>query len=302
MRQVSTSCDIDVRFFRPPPEFDDHFSTFYRLTIHVPEGQRVTDYLLPEWSNVRFFAGDCPDARLASGSNLSGTTFVATGPSSMPTRFELGSSRLWGIGLFPLGFAKLMHGSAGEIANQVVNGAEHSAFRAFRQLDSSLFDGDADDEKECARLLDHMRPFVAREVPDQNKILAVHGALVDPLIGSVADLAERAGLRQRTLERVCRRYFGFSPRSLLRRQRFVRSLARFVLEPDVNWTDAMDGFYHDQAHFVRDFRAFMGMTPSEYGAMEHPVLGAFMRERARIWGAAAQTLDRPKGSDSSPGE
>ncbi|MEZ5687291.1 MAG: helix-turn-helix domain-containing protein [Caenibius sp.] len=262
----------------------------------------MVDYLLPEWSNVRFFAGDCPDAGLSNGSSLSKAALVATGPSSMPTRFVLGTTRTWGVGLFPLGCAKLLNAPANTIANQLVDGARHPAFETFWSLGPMLFDGDGDDEKECARLLDHMRPFIVRKIADQDKILAVHSALVDPLIGSVAEFAEQAQLGQRTLERLCRRYFGFPPRDLLRRQRLVRSLSRFMIEPDINWTDAMDGFYHDQAHFVRDFRAFMGMTPSEYAAMDHPVLGAFMRERARIWGAAAQTLDVPTAADSSAPE
>ena len=34
---------------------------------------------------------------------------------------------------------------------------------------------------------------------------------------------------------------------------------------DVDWAEAaMDLGYADQAHFVREFRAFSGLTPSEY--------------------------------------
>jgi hypothetical protein len=38
----------------------------------------------------------------------------------------------------------------------------------------------------------------------------------------------------------------------------------------------------------------MGMSPSEYAAMEHPILSTFMVERQRVWGSPVQTLDRPK--------
>jgi hypothetical protein len=38
------------------------------------------------------------------------------------------------------------------------------------------------------------------------------------------------------------------------------------------------------------------MAPSEYAAMPHPILDTFIHERARIHGAAVQTLDRPEGS------
>jgi AraC-like DNA-binding protein len=117
--------------------------------------------------------------------------------------------------------------------------------------------------------------------------------MVDREVASVTDFCERAGVGRRTLERLCYRYFGFAPKLLLRRQRFMRSLVEFMLEHATNWSEAMDGHYHDQAQFVREFRTFMCMNPREYAAREHPILGAFMKQRAKVWGAAAQTLDTP---------
>lgn len=290
---MANRCQIDVRFFRPPPELDGHFSSFYRAEIRVPDGGRVRDHLQPEWGNVRFFFGDSPDARLPNGNSLSGARFTATGPSSMPTEFHIGPTRFWGIGLFPLGWARYMPVTAAEMANTVVDGETHPAFGDFTSLSDALFGSRVNADAEYAIITAHFIDRLKRKVPDEGKIAAVHAALVDPEVGSVGEFAELAGIGQRTLERVCRRHFGFAPSVLLRRQRFMRSLAAFMLAPKGNWTSAIDGLYHDQAHFVRDFKGFMGMTPSEYAALDHPVLGAFMQERARIWGAAAQTLDIP---------
>lgn len=292
-------CDIDVRFFRPPPDYEGLFASFYRAEIRVRDGGRVIDHLLPEWGNVRLFRGDMPDAALSNGSRLTDAPVVCTGPSSIPTRFELGSTRIWGIGLFPLGWAKFIGSPAKEMVNLVVDGDSHPAFGEFSALFHSLLRSAPDDEAEYAKIMAFLAERNAKVVPDEERIRAVQLALVDPAIKTVGEFADLSGLGQRTLERVCGRYFGFPPRLLLRRQRFIRSLVGFMLEPRTNWTRAIDGLYHDQAHFVRDFRAFMGMTPSEYAGMEHPVLGAFMQERARIWGAAAQTLDNPGPQTSS---
>jgi methylphosphotriester-DNA--protein-cysteine methyltransferase len=93
---------------------------------------------------------------------------------------------------------------------------------------------------------------------------------------------------------VCRRHFGFPPKLLLRRQRFMRSLAAWMLGGMGKWSTAIDELYTDQAHFNHEFHEFMGMAPSEYAALPHPILSAFMAQRARTWGSPAQTLDRPK--------
>jgi AraC-like DNA-binding protein len=61
------------------------------------------------------------------------------------------------------------------------------------------------------------------------------------------------------------------------------------------WSPSIDALYTDQAHFNHEFHEFMGMSPSEYAALPHPILSAFMEQRAKTWGSAAQTLDRPSG-------
>jgi len=115
----------------------------------------------------------------------------------------------------------------------------------------------------------------------------------------VAELAARAGESTTTLNRLCHRAFGFTPKLLLRRQRFMRSLAQFMLDPSLRWIGALDGHYHDQAQFIREFRRFMGMTPGEYAALPHPVLDAFVNERLRVSGSPVQTLDPPRSAPSA---
>ena len=287
-------CRIDVRFFPAPPDLGGCCATVYRANFSVSGGKRVSDLLQPEWGNVRFFNGDLPTAHIPGGDRLSGARFTATGPSTLPVHFELGSTRMWGIGLFPAGWAKYCSGPAADLANRVVDGESHAAFANFAGLAGELFDRETSDEREYARIIECFRSS-KRDLPDEERIGRVHAALVDPEIGSVSEFAELAKVGRRTLERLCHRYFGFTPKLLLRRQRFMRSLAEFMLEHAANWSDAMDERYHDQAQFVRDFRTFMCMTPREYAALDHPILSAFMRERQRNRGAAAQTLDRPSG-------
>ncbi|HSG35041.1 MAG TPA: helix-turn-helix domain-containing protein [Sphingomonadaceae bacterium] len=285
-------CQIDVHFYSAPPDLQGCFSSFYRADFTVADGKRVKDLLQPEWANLRFFAGDRPTAGAPGIDRLSNARLTATGPSSLPIHFELGTTHMWGVGLFPLGWAKFCPGPANKLANRTVDGEVHPAFANFAQLSRELFAGDPDEQTELERIIACFRSL-NRSHPDEKRIVRAHAALVDEEVGSVGEFAEHAGLERRTLERVCQRFFGFPPKLLLRRQRFMRSLAQFMLENAANWSQAMDEHYHDQAQFVREFRKFMRMSPGEYAALSHPILGAFMKHRAKVWGAAAQTLDRP---------
>jgi AraC-like DNA-binding protein len=290
---VSRDCQVQVRFYLPPPELQSYFTTFYLVDIAVADGARAVDRLHPEWANLRFYAGadfiaDCPD-----GTQLSGTSFAATGPSSKAVRFEVAATRVWGIGLLPLGWAKFVAAPAADLADAVLDGHNHPAFACFAPLAAAIFAQEPDEAGELARITDHFLGRLAEPVPDEKRIHAIHAALLDPEVASVGQLVEQAGIGQRTVERICDRAFGFPPKLLLRRQRFMRSLAQYMLDPSLKWIGAMDGHYHDQAQFVRDFRQFMGMTPRAYGALDKPVLNAIMRERVRRAGGAVQTLDGP---------
>jgi AraC-like DNA-binding protein len=66
-----------------------------------------------------------------------------------------------------------------------------------------------------------------------------------------------------------------------------------MLDPSLKWIETLDRHYHDQAHFVRHFKRFMGMSPSAYAKQPHPVLGAAAHARKAIAGEAIQVLHRP---------
>ena len=287
---------VRSRFFTPPPQFDGCFTTFYRLVLDVEDGGVVTDFLQPEWANIRFFTGGCPDASIGD-TRVRGARFAVTGPSSLPCRFELGTSRMWGIGFLPVGWARFFDAEAADCVNVVAEGQDHPAFRKFDELTKVLTDPDIEEEEQYSYLVAVLGRLM-RPNRDEAKLARVHSAMVDGEAVTVHALADQCGMSIRTLERLCLRYFGFTPKLLMRRQRFMRSLTTFMLHQaqggTTRWTEAMDAEYHDQAQFTREFRTFMSMLPSEYAALEHPILTSFMEARARVWGSAAQTLDGPR--------
>jgi len=288
-----------VRFCLPPEDLRRYFTSFYVTEIAPQDGTRISDALHPEWANLRFFSGDAPDAEIEGHTALSGAHFVATGPSSRCTHFTIGRTRFWGIGLLPLGWARFVGAPAADHANLLADGRSHPAFARFVPLAEQLFSPHGDEAEEFERIAAYFRSLPALAGIDEERIMAIHQAVIDPALSTVAELVERVGASQRTIERTCKQAFGFSPKLMLRRQRFMRSLTQFMLDPSLKWIGALDGSYHDQAQFVRDFHEFMGMTPRDYAHRPHPILATFMHERARVRGAAVQTLDRPDGATAS---
>lgn len=290
---MSSAQPVEVRFYPPPEDLRGYFTTFYYTEIDPGEAGVIYDSLHPEWAGVRFFSPGMKRCWFDGGSELSDARFTATGPSSHPLHFEVSKTRIWGVGLLPLGWAKYVDQAASDCANTVSDGYVHPSFAQLTPLADSIYGDEPDEAAELRRIVTFFRNLERPDPVDENRILAVHAALVDTQVATVNDLVERVAASQRTVERLCHRYFGFSPKLLLRRQRFMRSLAQFMLDPSLKWIGAMDPNYHDQAQFVRDFREFMGMAPREYAAQPHPVLERFLHERMKAHGAPVQTLDKP---------
>lgn len=289
---------ITIRFALPSAELSPYVTTYYCTEVTTSAAEpMLEDYLHPEWGNLRFLGTGKGEYAIGGGPVTQIPALSATGPTSFATRFRLSSGRNWGIGLLPLGWACLIDAPASDHADRVVDGLVHPAFATFAPLAEALARTGGGFAEELAIIEAHMAAMMPAECPQADAITRINAALVNPEIASVGVLAERVGMNVRSLERLTKRAFGFTPKLLLRRQRFLRSLAQFMLDPSLKWLSTLDYQYHDQAHFVRDFKRFMGMSPSAYAKLDKPFLVAAARARMAIAGEAMQALHDPSATD-----
>jgi AraC-like DNA-binding protein len=81
----------------------------------------------------------------------------------------------------------------------------------------------------------------------------------------IEELADACHTSVRNLERRFQRVVGATPKFFARTVRFEQAQRRLMFEPESDLTHvAHECGYFDQAHFIKEFRAFTGMTPSEY--------------------------------------
>jgi AraC-like DNA-binding protein len=93
----------------------------------------------------------------------------------------------------------------------------------------------------------------------------VYGVARDSEICKVEQLAARHGLNKRTLQRLFARYVGVSPKWVIQRYRLHEAAERLAAGELIHQAElALDLGYSDQAHFVRDFKSIVGVSPAAY--------------------------------------
>jgi len=280
-----------VHFIMPAQPLLRYVSTYYFFRIETGEDEEQEDLLHPEWGSAHFTLSGSSRGNIVTEPPLPTPAANVTGPTGKASRIFCKSMMLAGIGILPLGWHRLVKAPADRWANRVGD-LEHPEFAHFREIWDRL--QGMSDPQEIAALFDGMLlRLIERPDPLENDIEDIHQALADPKIGSVADLAGETGISQQRLERLCRRIFGFPPKRLLRRQRFLRTLGSVMLDPDLKWSAALDDQYFDHAHFNRDFREFMGMSPRQYLAMPRPISIPATLARAAQVGHPLQALQGP---------
>ncbi|MTD15878.1 helix-turn-helix domain-containing protein [Nakamurella sp. YIM 132087] len=113
---------------------------------------------------------------------------------------------------------------------------------------------------------DFLRRLAPAPDPRVAEVAELMGAAEhDPGLHRAADLAGRAGLGLRSLERLFGEYVGVGPKWVIQRFRILDAAAAAHAGSDVDWADLARRLgFADQAHLVRAFSRVVGTPPAGY--------------------------------------
>ena len=280
----SESLELNLRYFRPPTGLARYFQTIFLLETSGAQGSKIADLVLPSWGIVSWRDRSDMTLIFPDGKTYDSGLSGAVGPFDHAVRFECRPLRQWSAILLPAGWSRFVDAPARAYANRAVDIIDDPAFRAFWPIGEALFGGRGDAQAELDIILDCLSQRLGAPAhEDEDRIDAIMAALMDTRCANVSDLAKRAGVGRRTLERVCESAFGLAPKKLLRRQRFMRSVTQHMLGAEQSWIEAIDEIYHDQPQFVREFREFTGLSPREFAKLDRPMLKPVLLEGMRHW-------------------
>ena len=287
-----------IRYELPAPALRELMPTYVAMDSDpAVYDHSVGSWMLPSWAQIWVVLTAGPIA-VTIGSRryeeLSPVTLYGVTSRAMPVSSNGGVTVC--VDLSPLGWARLFAPAAQDLRDRITPLDRLMPAARVAELAAEL--RATDGGPGVKPVLD---AFFERHLPpphpDEPLIVRVQALLADPTTRDLAAGAAEIGISQQTLLRVSKRHFGFPPKLLLRRARFVRALAGMLVSPGPVDHSAVPPGYHDVPHFIRDANHFLGMTPRRFLSMELLYLRAALRARLLVTAVATPSLDLP---DATP--
>lgn len=260
---------FSLRYFSPAAPLRPWVSSYYLFEVDHPV---IADTLRAELPQVRFMFRGFGSFRYGEGPQIVMPQAALCGPTSVAVNFNaVGPLAVFGAGLLPAGWAALVGAGASEFANTLTDLEQVAGVAARRALDRM---GEATTPREVVAAADAF--FLLLSTRAKAPPLWFTRATDDWLAGSanpdVQLLVQETGMSARQVERLAQRIYGASPKLLSRKYRTLQAAVRLGLNPDADWEQAAAGAFYDQSHFIREFKTFIGMTPTQFVAKGSPWL------------------------------
>lgn len=260
---------FSLRYFAPAAPLRNWISSYYLFEVDRPY---VSDLLRAELPQVRFMFAGTGTFSYGSHSPVPVPRAALCGATTMAIRFDaLGPLGILGAGLLPAGWAALVGVGANEMANSIID-LEAVAGSAARGALCRI--AEARNAREIVAAADAFFLLLSTKAkpPPLWFTRATDSWLSGSVNPDVNQLIAVTGMSARQIERLSLRIYGASPKMLSRKYRTLQAAVRLGLNPDEGWESAAAGVFYDQSHFIREFRAFVGMTPSQFTRKDAPWL------------------------------
>ena len=185
-------------------------------------------------------------------------------------------TRSVGVHFRPWGLAPFLPMPAAELCDRPATVEQIWGQSAIAELQDRL--ATADGPQEMLTLLEEelvrrLRVIDGLDLVRQmsSAVVATHGTV------PISDIGVAARASSTYVAKRFKAVVGVTPKRLARSYRFSSAVLAIDVAAPIDWGDvAADAGYFDQAHFVREFREFTGLTPTRYAMVrrrflrEHP--------------------------------
>lgn len=245
-------------------------------TLRAPAGVPPAQPVVPDGCvELVFHRGDPFRQYTGTGSHLQPRALIVGAITSPVVIAPTGRADVIGVRLHPWSAAAFLGLPVGELRGAVESFDEvlpALAIELRQRLDGA---SDAELLAGITRVLERRVDRLEPPDPALREVVARVGAPSSS--PSVSQLAAAMGRSTRWVQRSFSATVGITPKMLARIARLQRVLRLATSRRGVRWsTIAADAGYFDHSHLIRDFRRFVGCTPSQFDPALMPITDVFV--------------------------
>lgn len=192
-----------------------------------------------------------------------------------------GSIRLFGVRLKPWGLKSFVETDVTLLKDQFVPLKQIFPKGEIDKIEEDLKNLEL--EEGFALLQNYLKEFFNPDRIDEPFINVLSKLYDAPIQQDIKTVVSLSNYSQRQFERKGMELTGLSPKKLSKVSRFNQVRLRIFRNPEIDLHDCMAEFgYYDYAHFSKDFKESLGLTPNEYKKWMLEKMKAFKKAKNNV--------------------
>ena len=271
---------MDYQTYQPHPDLESIISCYW--TLEVPADKDVQrQRIVPDGTiEMAFILGDDIKRYTSEEEFIIQPRSMVLGQIIDPFYIEpTGTVNTFAIRFYPYGFANFVSVPIKDLAEtetpiEVLFGEE-----AAKKLEQDIIQATGTEQR-----IEIIESFLQNKLNEQvmvsNIVTNIVRETIDTLLAtkgnaSITDILKGDLSKRRQLERMFVKQVGVSPKQLGKLIRLQSALKMLLNQEDESLTNiAYSSEYYDQAHFIKDFKEFTGVSPKEFLGNDNMVLSS----------------------------
>lgn len=256
---------MNYQTFEPSNELSSFVKCYWTLESPKEENPQRQRIVPDGCIEMIFHYGDLFKQFTENGNSIIQPKCFVIGQLTQPLEIEpSGETGIFSVRFHPEGFMPFATMPIKEMDNRAVS-LEQLFEKEGTVIEKSILHAGSTAER-----ISLIETFLLQRLADTATIDRIVQSTVETILTangqvSVDELSKQINISRRQLERKFSSAIGLSPKQL---SKTIRLQATFKILLNKQFTSltslAYEGEYYDQAHFIRDFKEFTGLTPKEF--------------------------------------
>lgn len=256
---------MNYQTFEPSLELKGLVKCYWTLEYPKEENPEKQTIVPDGCMEMIFHYGDLYKQYLQNGESIIQPKCFVIGQLTRPLEIEpTGQTGIFSIRFNPEGFSPFTSIPIKEMENTA------TPLEVFFGNDGKEIEQKVLRTNSVSERIKYIESFLLSRLPNTETIDHIIQSTVDTILTanghlSVGELSKQINVSSRQLERKFSSFIGLSPKQLSKMIRLQATLKMLLNKQFTSLTTlAYEGEYYDQAHFIKDFKEFTGLTPKEF--------------------------------------